>query len=243
MPPPAAVIVSDAHIGPEVPAAPFLRFLAAVPDLGRQLVINGDLFEFWFEYRTVVPQRAFPVLAALRDLVTRGIAVTVTGGNHDRWGGRFWPEQLGAAFHPEQVRLDLAGMDAVVRHGDGIHETDRSSRVLHRMTRWRVTTAGFRWLHPDIGLRLVDVLSRALARRDRDPAAIARGAEAQSAWAGAYLAAHPDVQLLVLGHTHRPAVEPAGPGRWYLNPGAWCEGQRYAVVTADGPELRRFPAG
>jgi UDP-2,3-diacylglucosamine hydrolase len=88
------VIVSDAHLGPRTPevTATFLRFLAAVPSLGTTLVVNGDLFEFWFEYGSVIPRRAFPVLSGLRRLRDAGVELAVTGGNHDRWGGAFWED-------------------------------------------------------------------------------------------------------------------------------------------------------
>lgn len=236
------VVVSDAHLGPasEAATAAFLRFLDAVPDLGRHLVINGDLFEFWFEYATVIPRHAFPVLAALERVRRAGVALTLTGGNHDRWGGAFWRMELGAAFHPAGTSLTLAGRRALVLHGDGVAEQRRSARLLHAVTRWAPTATLFRWLHPDVGIRLVGLLSGALAADTRDPAAIERAAGAQAAWAQAFLAAHPDVDLLVLGHTHRPALEAAGAARWYLNPGAWFDGGCHAVVTADGPELRKF---
>jgi UDP-2,3-diacylglucosamine hydrolase len=238
---PAAVIVSDAHLGTSTPPELFLRFLAAVPDLGGHLVVNGDLFDFWFEYRTVIPRRAFPVLSALAALTRAGIRLTVTGGNHDRWGGRFWRDELGAAFHPERAQVELAGWRCAVLHGDGMNETHRAARVLHAVTRWPATAAAFRWLHPDLGLRLVDALSGRLARQTRHGAALDRAAAAQATWARDFLAREPDVDVLVMGHTHRAVLEPVAPGRWYVNPGAWSEGSAYALLTEDGPGLRSFP--
>jgi UDP-2,3-diacylglucosamine hydrolase len=237
---PAVVIVSDAHLGPATPAETFLRFLAGVPDLGGHLVVNGDLFDFWFEYGTVIPRRAFPVLSALAALTRAGVRLTVTGGNHDRWGGPFWRDELGAEFYPERARLNLAGWRCVVLHGDGMNETHLAARVMHTVTRWPATVAAFRWLHPDLGLRLVDVLSGRLARRTRDGAVLERAAAAQAAWARNYLAREPGVDLLVMGHTHRAVLEPVAPGRWYLNPGAWCERAGYALLTETGPVLRTF---
>jgi UDP-2,3-diacylglucosamine hydrolase len=236
------IVVSDAHLGPDAGArtAGFLRFLEAVPDLGRHLVINGDLFEFWFEYATVIPRHAFPVLAALARVRHAGVTLTLTGGNHDRWGGAFWGAELGAAFHPSGAALSLAGRRALVVHGDGVAERRRAARLLHRVTRWGPTVALFRWVHPDVGIRLVRAMSGMLAADTRDPQAIALAAQAQAAWAHAYLGTHREVDLLVLGHTHQAALEAAGPGRWYLNPGAWCDGGSHAVITPAGPELRRF---
>jgi UDP-2,3-diacylglucosamine hydrolase len=241
--PGTAVVVSDAHLGPDVSSGPFLRFLASVPDLGAHLVINGDLFDFWFEYGAVIPRRAFRVLSALHRLALQGIELTVTGGNHDRWGGSFWRDEVGASFHREGAHLVLAGWRAAVLHGDGASETHASARVMHRVTRWPVTAAAFRWLHPDLGIGLVHRMSGRLAQQTRDGAVLEQAAAAQARWARAYLERDAGVDLLVLGHTHRAALEQVAEGRWYLNPGAWCEGECYARVTAAGPELRAFGRG
>jgi UDP-2,3-diacylglucosamine hydrolase len=236
-----AVIVADAHLGSaERDRNTFLRFLSAVPDLGGHLVINGDLFDMWFEYGTVIPRSAFPVLSALDRLVRHGIQVTVTGGNHDRWGGPFWRQEVGAAFHPEGLRLRIAGFTADVRHGDGLAETHRAAWLMHRVTRWPLTIGAFRWLHPDLGLRLAAVIARRLAQETRDAAVLDRAAAAQGRWARALLEQDSDIDLVVLAHTHRAALEEVSQRRWYLNPGAWCDDQRYAVVSSDGPMLRTF---
>lgn len=238
------VVVSDAHLraaqAPE--AVAFHAFLERVPDLASHLIVNGDLFEFWFEYRHVIPRDAFPVLAALDRLRRSGVALTVTGGNHDRWGGPFWRDQLGAAFHPGSVRLALGGYRALVAHGDGLTDPHRRARLFHWLTRRRAAVALFRWLHPDVSLPLVDAFSRRLADRTRAPAVLDAAAEAQRAWARGLLDAEPDLALVVLGHTHRAVLEEVTPGRWYLNSGAWIADRAYAVIGPDGPRLCRFTA-
>jgi UDP-2,3-diacylglucosamine hydrolase len=236
------VVVADAHLGSADPgdADAFLRFLDAVPDLGRHLVVNGDLFDFWFEYGWVIPRRAFPTLAGLARLRQRGVGLTLTGGNHDRWGGAFWRRDLGAEFLPRGGLMDLAGWRAYAHHGDGLAERHLAGRVLHAVTRWRPTAAVFRWVHPDLGLRLVHRFSGLLAESTRDGPALDRAAAAQAAWARTYLAAHAEVDVVLLAHTHRAALESVGPGRWYLNPGPWMTERRYAVVSRDGPALAVF---
>lgn len=236
------VVVADAHLGSADPgdAAAFFAFLDAVPSLGRHLVVNGDLFDFWFEYRSVIPRRAFPVLAALARLTGRGVGLTLTGGNHDRWGGSFWTRDLGATFLPRGGPLTLAGWRAYVHHGDGLAERHWASRVMHAVTRWGPTAALFRWVHPDVGFPLVHALSGLLAESTRDGPALDRAAAAQAAWARRHVAAHPDLDLVLLSHTHRAALERVADRRWYLNPGPWMEERRYAVITPDGPALCVF---
>jgi UDP-2,3-diacylglucosamine hydrolase len=245
MPPNTAIVVADAHLGShrdDPASAAFQRFLTEVPKLGHHLVINGDLFEFWFEYRSVIPRDVFPVLAELWNVVRSGVRLTVTGGNHDRWGGPFWEEQMGAEYHRRSVELDLAGWRTLLKHGDGETETEFFSKVVHRTIGHPFTAMTFRAVHPDLGFWLVRKSSRLLSRRRDDVAGEENAADAQARAARVLLEQRTDLDLLVLGHTHRAVVEEVNPRRWYLNPGAWMNGCEYAAVTEDGPELRTFDA-
>jgi len=237
-----ALVVSDAHLGgvPDTVDSALHAFLDEVPQPGDHLLINGDLFEFWFEYRSVIPRRAFPTLARLAAARQRGVRLTVIGGNHDRWGRRFWQDQLGAAFHPREVVLELAGWRSLVTHGDGVAEQHVGARVLHAITRNPVTASVFRWVHPDVGHGLVERLSGILGSSTRDPQVIAKAAAAQADWACEVLRSRGDLDLVVLGHTHRPSLVAVAERRWYLNPGAWMDGFRYAVITERGPELETY---
>jgi UDP-2,3-diacylglucosamine hydrolase len=237
------IVVSDSHLGAASAAstAAFHEFLTLVPNLGDHLVINGDLFDFWFEYRSVIPRAAFQTLVLLRRVRDAGVAITLTGGNHDRWGGKFFEEELGAAFHPDGAELRLAGWRTWLAHGDGLVEQHWGGRLLHRVTRHALTVRAFRAIHPDLGFRLTRWMSPALADHTRDHTVLDRAAAAQASLARKVLAERPELDLVILGHTHRALLEPVGQRRWYLNPGAWMDGQRYAVVTSAGPELRTFP--
>lgn len=235
------VLVGDAHLGRGSPEAEraFLAFLDTVPDLGDGLVVTGDLFEFWFSYHRAVPRRNLAVVAGLGAL-RRRLPILLAGGNHDRWGGRFWEEDLGIEFCPGEGRFELGGRPAAVIHGDGITESHWSGRLLHRLTRHRATVSLFGAIHPDLGMWLVDRLSGVLGDRPRTEAEIAGAARHQEEWALRKLRAQPELCLLAMGHTHRAALAEARPGALYLNPGPWFDGYRYAVVTDGHAELRQF---
>lgn len=237
-----AVVVADAHLGyaSEEVAASLRRFLRSVPRMAAHLVINGDLFDFWFEYRTVIPREAFATLAELKRLAESGVRVVVTGGNHDRWGGEFWRDHVGAEFHRHAVELDLAGWRTLVSHGDGVHDPGPPSRLLHALVHHPATARAFRWIHPDLGLRLVRRLSRTMPGKSVRSSRYDESAARQLDYARKLLADRAELDLLILGHTHRPVVERVGESRWYLNPGAWMEGGSFALVTPHGPELKRF---
>ena len=90
-------VLSDAHLGaaPADAEASLLAFLRAFPSDGRTLVINGDLFDFWFEWRQVVPRAGVRVLGELARLRDAGVRVLWIAGNHDCWGGTILREDLG----------------------------------------------------------------------------------------------------------------------------------------------------
>lgn len=237
------MVVADAHLGSADRAdeEAFHDFVEAVPLLGDALLVVGDLFDFWFEYRSVVPRRPFRTVAKLAALVERGVPVTVFGGNHDRWGGSFWARDLGIPFYGDGADLDVAGRLSHVAHGDGLAELKLGSRLLHRITRLPATVALFRALHPDLGFSLAHLLSDGLAETNRTEEAIRLAAAAVEAYARALLDRRPELELVVFGHTHRTLLVEHAPGRFYLNPGQWLGDHAYAVVTPDRIALARWP--
>jgi UDP-2,3-diacylglucosamine hydrolase len=238
------VVVGDAHLGSADPGdeAAFREFLDSVPALGTRLLITGDLFDFWFEYRSVIPRRSFRTVAHLAVLAERGVEVQLFGGNHDRWGGTFWAKDLGISFHPDGADLTLAGRRAHIAHGDGLSEHRLGSKFLHRLTRNPITIGLFRAIHPDLGFWLAARLSDSLAEGNKSPEAVDAAAAAQERYARALLDRRPELGLVVLAHTHRPRLIEHQPGRFYLNAGQWMKERCYAVVTEAGIELRRWAA-
>ena len=238
------IVVADAHLGQVPPAVgtAFHAFLDEVPRPGDHLVLTGDLFDFWFEYRSVIPRKHFATVAKLQDVRARGIPITFVGGNHDRWGGSFFTTDLGITFFGGEAELDLDGRRAFIAHGDGLTEQHWSGALMHRLTRHPVTVAVFRVLHPTIGFWIADLFSRHLADNTKDRTILDRAAAAQRKWAADFLTKHPDVQLVIMAHTHRPVVDRLPDGRTYLNPGAFLDGGRYAVITAETVELKQFTA-
>lgn len=236
------LVVADAHLG-QVHAnveAAFHAFLETVPQPGDELLVAGDLFDFWFEYGTVVPRRHVVTAMKLGGLVTRGIPVTFLGGNHDRWGGDFLRRDLGIAYHVGAVEAELAGRRTLAVHGDGLTEQHWGGALTHWLLRQPLTIAAFRSLHPTIGFWIADKLSGTLADATKDKAVLDRAEAAQAAYAKALLGRRPELSLVVMAHTHRARLEWTPDGRAYLNPGAFLDSGRYAVVTRETVELKSF---
>ena len=241
---PTLVVVADAHLGATPPAVEeaLLAFLDAVPTLGDSLLVNGDLFDFWFSYAHVVPRRGFQVAASLARLARR-LPVLMVGGNHDRWGGDLWRRDLGLRFDPRRLTFQLGRRAVAAIHGDGLTEPRRRAMLLHRVINHRITSLAYRAMHPDLGIRLVEMLSPRLGDHSTDEKRLEAAAAQQRAWAAALLAREPELDMVIMGHTHRAELSRTPSGGTYLNPGAWFDGLRYAVATEDGAELRQFSPG
>jgi UDP-2,3-diacylglucosamine hydrolase len=236
------IVVADAHLG-AVPASveeALLHLLDELPKLGDGLLLNGDLFAFWFSYRRAIPRSGVRVLARLAALARR-FPVLMTGGNRDRWGESFWEGELGIRFSAEELEFPLGHGRVIARHGDGIAEPTRRLALRHWIVGHPLTSAGYRALPPDLGFWLgarmggrVDQSARAERLRDQ-------AASLQHRWAERRLQDAAPGTLLVLGHTHRPVSEELLPRRRYLNPGAWLDGHRYAIATDASVTLMQYP--
>ena len=154
-------IVSDVHLGavPRRTEAAFRRWLLHVKESGSGLIINGDLFDFWFEYRRAVFAEHVRVLALLADLAESGVGVLYLGGNHDWWGGGYLRDRVGVDFRREPVRTRVLGRNLLIAHGDGLGAGDAGYRVVRAVLRSPVTQWIFGRLHPDRGAWIADRLS------------------------------------------------------------------------------------
>lgn len=234
--PAPAYVVSDAHLGfatRDVERS-LLRFLKHLPGRAGSLVISGDLFEFWFEWRHVVPRGTFRVLAALAELRDAGVPILMIAGNHDCWGGDVLRRDVGIDFRPDPWEGNLGGWRARVEHGDGLRgKTDRGYRALRRVLRHPMAVRLFRWIHPDVGTWLAtrsSNTSRSYAARDG-------GAGLREA-AGRRLAAG-DLELLIYGHSHVAELRRMSTGV-YANAGSWLDQPTFLRITPERIELRRW---
>jgi UDP-2,3-diacylglucosamine hydrolase len=235
--PAPAYVISDIHLGhasAEVERA-LLAFLRALPGRAGSLVINGDLFEFWFEWKRVVPRSGVRALAALMDLRDASLPVTMIAGNHDCWGGDVLRD-AGVNFVDGPWTGILGGWRTRVEHGDGLRaKEDRGYRALRRVLRNRLAIRAFRILHPDWATRLA--IGSSQTSRSYQPRDAGRGLREV---ARATLAAHRDLDLLIYGHSHVAALERMPTGNVYANAGSWLDAPTYLLVTPERIALREW---
>lgn len=235
---PPCYIISDLHLGfadasVERDVLQFFRYLH-----GRagSLVINGDLFEFWFEWRTVIPRSSFRILAALTDLREAGTDILMIAGNHDCWGGEVLRQDVGIEYHVGAWEGTIAGWRGRIEHGDGLRpREDRRYRLLRRVLRASWAIRAFRWLHPDLGTRLATQsshASRSYGARDQGRGLARIAAE--------LLQSRADLELLVFGHSHVAALSRVAGAGVYANAGSWLDAPTFLRLTSERIELRQW---
>jgi len=239
----STIVVSDAHLGaaPTANENAFMEFLAGIAERTEDLLINGDLFDFWFEYDTVILSRHFQTLRVLADLVDAGVHIRLLGGNHDSWGGRFLSDQIGIELLDGPLVTEVGGRRAYVAHGDGIGGADLGYRALKSVIRSRPARAAFRQVHPDWSGHLIRRVSRTESRHDRPgaPAGHDRAVRLRDL-ALKLLDSDQDLELVVFGHCHQPELLEVAPGRHYLNAGDWLHNCTWAEITPDEIRLNRW---
>jgi UDP-2,3-diacylglucosamine hydrolase len=238
-------LASDVHLGAVSRAheEAFYAWLRHAAAEAGQIVLNGDLFDFWFEYFTGIPTGYDEVLALLTEVVRGGTPVTLMGGNHDWWGGRYLREEIGLEFLQDPVVRDYGGLRTLLAHGDGLGRGDLGYRALRLVLRGRLTRFGFGLLGPGLGGRIAGGVSQTEGRTPERTRAEKERAEALEAWAVGQLGARPELDLVVLGHTHAPRLREVGTGRWYVNAGDWVQHDTYVVLDGGGAPPRLLTWG
>ncbi|MEN3027482.1 MAG: UDP-2,3-diacylglucosamine diphosphatase [Chlorobiota bacterium] len=216
-------------------------FLLCLPSRYSHVVIIGDLFDFWFDYRTVIPKLFWDTVAALGTLRRRGVSIDYIVGNHDFGHWRFFKEELGIEPKREGVQCLWNGRRFYIAHGDGTMPEDWGYRLLRSLLHSRWAQSLYRLLHPDIGIQLAQWASRASRQHTALPPQ--RLIASLEAFAAQKLAEGYDV--VVLGHSHYPVLKELGNG-WYVNPGGWLT-EEPLFASFDGGHLelvsvRRFLA-
>lgn len=231
-------ILSDCHVGaaPASTADALVRFLRRLRGEPGSLVLNGDILDFWFEWRRSMPSFALPVLAALTELRAAGMPIIWIAGNHDCWGGDLLRDIVGVTYQTNPLRERVGAWDLEVEHGDGLRgEADRGYLLVRPILRHRLSMWAFRLVHPDLGTRLALGTSEA----SRVHSAADNGIGLRDVALGR-IAAPGGPTAVVFGHSHVAGLVRAPNGGVYANPGGWGEVPRYLKVTERQIELLEY---
>ena len=157
---------SDLHLGTPDEISSFAReklFIQWLNDASKdaaEIFIVGDIFDFWHEYKTVVPKGYVRIQGKIAEITDAGIPVHIFTGNHDLWMFGYLEKELGVKLHKSPVQREFNGKKFFIGHGDGLGPGDHGYKLIKKIFNNPICQFFFRWIHPDVGVRLANYFSR-----------------------------------------------------------------------------------
>lgn len=235
---------SDFHLGaPEMGdnkqrEQRLVKWLDRIKTDAEKVFLMGDLFDFWFEYGTVVPKGHVRILGKIAELIDSGIEIHFFIGNHDLWQFGYLEKETGLIMHEKPELIDLNGKHFLLAHGDAIGPGDNGYKFMRRIFTNKVNQFLFKWLHPDLGMRLAhwcsyrSRLGKKLHGRKLSPEMEVETLS-QYKFVETELETHPDIDYAIFGHVHYPIEHMVNQRTKFILLGDWISHFSYAVFNGE----------
>ncbi|MCF8460414.1 MAG: UDP-2,3-diacylglucosamine diphosphatase [Flavobacteriales bacterium] len=214
-----------------------VKWLDDISKDAAEVYLVGDLFDFWYEYKTVVPKGFVRFQAKIAELCDKGIQVHVFTGNHDMWMFNYFEEELGVKMHREPITNQWNGKKFFIGHGDGLGPGDHSYKFIKKVFSNPVCIWLFKWLHPDIGVGLANFWSGRSRHANLAADEIYNGDDKE--WLLQFCKTTLQTEhfdYFIFGHRHLVLDRVVGNNSRYINLGHWFKEPHFAVW--DGEVLK-----
>jgi UDP-2,3-diacylglucosamine hydrolase len=241
-----AYFASDNHLGAptreeSLPREKrFVKWLDEIKQDAGVIFLLGDLFDFWFEYKTVVPKGFVRVLGKLAEIRDSGIPIYFFVGNHDLWMNDYFEKELNIpVFHSPQVFI-INGKSIFIGHGDGLGPEDKGYKRMKKVFTNSFSKWLFRWLHPDLGVKLGQYLSvkNKLISGNDDVKFLGE----ENEWLVQYAKRKLELKhydYFVFGHRHLPMTIKLNENSTYINLGDWIHYYTFGVFDQETLQLEK----
>jgi UDP-2,3-diacylglucosamine hydrolase len=222
-----------------------VKWLDESLDDAREFYLMGDIFDFWFEYKSVIPKGFVRLLGKLAEITDKGIPVHLFTGNHDIWAFSYLSDELGIKIHREPLQTELLGKKFYLAHGDGLGPGDNGYKFLKKVFSNRFNQWMFRWLHPDIGAGMALYFSKKsrisnMIKEGRKENGTNIKDEMLYKYAEGLVQEGKDIDIFIFGHRHLPVnIELSEKSRLVIL-GDWISNFSYAVFDGEKIDLKYF---
>lgn len=235
--------LSDAHLGSwaiphgRTQERRLVNFLDAIKDKAAAVYILGDLFDFWHEYRFVVPKGYTRLLGKISELTDRGVEVHFFTGNHDLWVGDYFEKECGMTVHREALTTEIYGKEFYLAHGDGLESKDWRYLMLRWLFHNRVCKRLFAAIHPRWGMYFGLKWAAHSRLKHNNIEGFFNGPENDGMvdFARRYLKTHPNINYFLFGHRHVDVDFMLSKTARFIILGDWITKFTFAVF--DGSQL------
>ena len=230
--------LSDFHLGaPDYESSlvrekRLIKFLDEIKKDAEVIFILGDLFDFWYEYKKVVPKGFVRILGKLAELTDSGILIYFFVGNHDMWMNGYFEKELNISVFYETKEFEFNGKKFLIGHGDGLGPGDHRYKFMKKIFRNKFSQSLFGMLHPTAGIGIADYFSRKsrAATGKEDEEFLGEEKEWLIIFAKETLK-NKHIDFFIFGHRHLPIVYKLNDESIYVNLGDWIKYNSYAVFN------------
>ncbi len=217
-----------------------VRWLDEVKHDAQEIYLMGDMFDFWFEYKQVIPKGFTRLLGKIAEITDSGIPVTFFTGNHDMWMFDYFPKELGITLYREPIVREYNGKTFFLGHGDGLGPGDKGYKFIKKVFANPLCQWLFARLHPNFGMGMALYWSQKsrLANGISDEKFTGEENEWLIVYAKEVLK-QKHYDYFIFGHRHLPLDIKLEESR-YINLGEWIKYNTYAVFDGIDLELKRF---
>ncbi|MEH0157849.1 UDP-2,3-diacylglucosamine diphosphatase [Limibacter armeniacum] len=218
-----------------------VRWLEQVRKDAAHIYLMGDMFDFWFEYSTVVPKGFIRFQGKLAEITDSGIPITFFTGNHDMWIFDYFTKELGIEVVRKPIDVKIAGKSFMLGHGDGLGPGDFFYKILKRIFANKVCQWLFGFIHPNIGIGIANFWSQSSRAKNMKVDEGFYGKEGE--WLWVYCneqEAEQHRDFYVFGHRHLPLDLEVGESSRYVNLGEWLSHYTYAEFDGENLNLLTF---
>jgi|SRR5690606_31230464 len=217
-----------------------VAWLNSIQEDASAIYFVGDVFDFWFEYQTVVPKGYIRFLGKLAELADLGVSLKFFKGNHDMWMFGYLKDELNAEIISDDYRLNLNGKLFYIHHGDGLGPGDRKYKILKKIFRSKVCQQLFGFLHPNLGIWIARLWSKhsRIANNEQETF-LGQDKEWLILYAKNFLKKEP-IDYFIFGHRHLPYDVEIDNHTRILNLGEWINFQSYAVWDGEKLSLKTW---
>ncbi len=239
--------LSDFHLGaPDFTSSltrekKIVAFLESIKHDATQIIIAGDIFDFWYEYKTVVPKHFVRLLGKLAELTDSGISIIVFAGNHDMWMRGYFESELNIPVYFQPKIFEWSEKKFYVGHGDGLGPGDHGYKFIKKIFRNKFCQWLFGQMHPTLGMAIANYFSRKSREKTGSSDAIFLGENNE--WLVIYareVLAKEHFDYFIFGHRHLPLNIQLHDNSHYINLGDWITHFTYAVFDGNNVELKKW---
>ncbi|MBK8721716.1 MAG: UDP-2,3-diacylglucosamine diphosphatase [Saprospiraceae bacterium] len=238
---------SDFHLGVDAKLKSkdrelqIIRWLESIEQDAETIYLVGDIFDFWFEYKTVVPKGFVRLLGKLASMKDKGIQIELFIGNHDMWIFDYFEKELGIPTHRKPIERTIYQKKFLIGHGDGLGPGDKGYKILKKVFANPFCQWLFERLHPNFGIGLANFWS-GKSRYANIEAPFWMGKEKE--WLYQYAdkkQATLEVDYFIFGHRHLTINQILSDGKCrYINLGEWLYTNSYGVFDGKNFEIEFF---